>query len=50
MTKYLDNLPALVIFSRIAQYGSMSKAAQSLGLGRSAVSKQLRALEERLGH
>lgn len=49
MNHKLEVLPLLALFSRIVQFGSMSKAAKSLGLGRSAVSKQLNALEERLG-
>jgi DNA-binding transcriptional LysR family regulator len=47
--KRFDNLPALVLFVRIVQYGSLSGAAQSAGLSRSAVSKQLTTLEEMLG-
>lgn len=45
----LDSLPALVLFARIVQYGSISGAAHHSGLSRSAVSKQLAALEEKLG-
>ncbi|MER2492423.1 LysR family transcriptional regulator [Catenovulum sediminis] len=48
-TKRLDYLPALVLFARIVQYGSLSGAAKHSGLSRSAVSKQLSALEEKLG-
>lgn len=47
--KRLNSLPALVLFARIVQYGSLSGAAQNSGLSRSAVSKQLTALEEKLG-
>ncbi len=47
--KRLSSLPALVLFARIVQYGSMSGAAQNSGLSRSAVSKQLTALEKTLG-
>ena len=47
--KRLDSLPALVLFVRIVQYGSLSGAARHSGLSRSAVSKQLSALEEKLG-
>ncbi len=47
--KRLSSLPALVLFARIVQYGSLSSAAQNSGLSRSAVSKQLTALEEKLG-
>lgn len=46
--KRLDILPALVMFARIIQYGSLSGAAHHSGLSRSAVSKQLSALEEKL--
>jgi DNA-binding transcriptional LysR family regulator len=46
--KRLDMLPALVLFARIVQYGSLTAAAQYSGLSRSAVSKQLSALEEKL--
>ncbi|MEJ2406616.1 MAG: LysR family transcriptional regulator [Candidatus Thiodiazotropha sp.] len=45
----LDILPALVLFARIVQFGSLSGAADRSGLSRSAVSKQLRALEDKLG-
>ena len=48
-SKRLDSLPALVLFARIVQYGSLSGAAHHSGLSRSAVSKQLSALEEKLG-
>ena len=48
-SKRLDSLPALVMFARIVQYGSLSGAAHNSGLSRSAVSKQLSALEEKLG-
>lgn len=47
--KRLNILPALVVFARIVQYGSMSAAARHSGMGRSAVSKQLSILEEKLG-
>ena len=47
--KRLSSLPALVLFARIVQYGSLSGAAQNSGLSRSAVSKQLTALEKKLG-
>ncbi len=47
--KRLDSLPALVLFVRIVQYGSLSGAAHYSGLSRSAVSKQLSALEAKLG-
>ncbi len=47
--KRLSSLPALVLFARIVQYGSLSGAAKYSGLSRSAVSKQLTALEKTLG-
>jgi len=47
--KRLGSLPALVLFARIVQYGSLTGAAQNSGLSRSAVSKQLTALEKALG-
>jgi DNA-binding transcriptional LysR family regulator len=47
--KRLSSLPALVLFARIVQFGSLSGAAQNSGLSRSAVSKQLTALEKKLG-
>lgn len=48
-TNALNSLPTLVLFARIVQCGSLSKAADHYGLSRSAVSKQLRALEDKLG-
>jgi DNA-binding transcriptional LysR family regulator len=45
----LERLPGLILFSRVAQQGSLSAAAQSLGLSRSAVSKQLSAFEAQVG-
>jgi len=47
--KRLSSLPALVLFARIVQHGSLTGAAQNSGLSRSAVSKQLTALEKKLG-
>ena len=47
--KQLGSLPALVIFARIVQYGSLTGAAQNSNLSRSAVSKQLTTLEKKLG-
>ncbi len=47
--KRLSSLPALVLFARIVQYGSLSGAARNSDLSRSAVSKQLTALEKKLG-
>jgi DNA-binding transcriptional LysR family regulator len=45
----LERLPGLILFSRVAQYGSLSAAADSLKLSRSAVSKQLAAFEAQIG-
>lgn len=45
----LEHLPGLVLFARVVQYGSLSGAAQRLGLSRSAVSKQLSGLEAHIG-
>ncbi len=47
--KRLSSLPSLVLFARIVQYGSLTGAAENSSLSRSAVSKQLTALEEKLG-
>jgi DNA-binding transcriptional LysR family regulator len=45
----LERLPGLILFARVAQYGSLSGAAKSLGLSRSAVSKQLTNFEAHIG-
>lgn len=45
----LERLPGLILFARVAQYGSLSGAAKSLGLSRSAVSKQLTNFEAQIG-
>ncbi len=45
----LERLPGLILFARVAQYGSLSGAAKSLGLSRSAVSKQLTHFEAQIG-
>ena len=44
-----DRLPAIAAFARVAQQGSFSKAAGSLGISPSALSQSVRALESRLG-
>ena len=49
MEKQLDSLPALALFARIVEFGSLSAAASFMGLSRSVASKQLKALETRLG-
>ncbi len=49
MATQIDSLSGLVLFARIVQYGSLSAAAAHSGMSRSAISKQLTALEARLG-
>lgn len=49
MSISLERLPGLMLFARIAQYGSLSGAAASLGVSRSAVSKQLANFESEIG-
>lgn len=44
-----ENLQGLVLFSHINRLGSLTAAAQLLGLSRSSVSKQLAALEKKVG-
>lgn len=45
----IDRLPGLMLFARVAQCGSLSAAAQQLGISRSAVSKQLANFEAKIG-
>ena len=45
----MDRMSAMVVFSRVVETGSFSEAARQLGLSKSAVSKQVTALEQRLG-
>ena len=45
----LDNLTAMVSFARVVDEGGFSRAAIRLGLSKSAVSKQVARLEDRLG-
>ncbi len=45
----MDRLNALQLFVRVAEAGSLTKAAAVLGIGQPAVSKQMAALEKRLG-
>jgi DNA-binding transcriptional LysR family regulator len=45
----LDKLSEFQTFLEVAQLGSFSRAAASLGITPSAASKQIKALEERLG-
>jgi len=44
-----ENMGGLVLFSHINKHGSLSAAAQVLGMSRSSVSKQLAALEKKVG-
>ena len=44
-----ENMQGLVLFSHIHRLGSLSAAAQSLGVSRSSVSKQLASLERKIG-
>jgi len=44
-----QNMQGLVLFSHINRLGSLSAAAQLLGISRSSVSKQLAALERKIG-
>ena len=44
-----QNMQGLVLFSHINRLGSLSAAAQLLGINRSSVSKQLAALERKIG-
>jgi len=45
----MDYLSDLAVFARVAEQMSFTAAAQSLGLSKSAVSKQIARLEQRLG-
>ncbi|MEM8593663.1 MAG: LysR family transcriptional regulator [Pseudomonadota bacterium] len=49
MTLRIDNMQGLILFAHIYRQGSLSGAAQLLGISRSSVSKQLAALEHRIG-
>ncbi len=44
-----DHLGAMAVFARVVDAGSFSRAAEALGLSKSAVSKQVARLEDRLG-
>lgn len=44
-----ENMKELILFSHINKLGSLSAAAQMLGISRSSVSKQLAALETKIG-
>ncbi|MGC2856822.1 LysR family transcriptional regulator [Novispirillum sp. DQ9] len=45
----MDRLSGMAVFVRVVEEGGFSAAARALGLSKSAVSKQVSALEERLG-
>ncbi len=45
----MDRLDVMRLFLRVAEAGSFSKAAQQSGIAQSTVSKQIAALERRLG-
>jgi len=45
----LKDLYRMAVFARVVEAGSFSAAAANLGLGKSAVSEQVRALEHRIG-
>ena len=45
----IGNIAGLAVFAKVVEFESFSKAAEDLGLSKSAVSKQIAALEERLG-
>jgi DNA-binding transcriptional LysR family regulator len=45
----MDRLEGIKIFARVVESGSFSAVARELGTGQPAVSKQVAALEERLG-
>lgn len=45
----MDKLTGIAMFVRVVEEQSFSKAADSLGLSKSTVSKQIRRLEDRLG-
>ncbi len=45
----LEDVTAMVVFARVVELGGFSAAAQALGLSKSAVSKQISKLEDRLG-
>jgi LysR family transcriptional regulator for bpeEF and oprC len=45
----MDQLAAMKVFGEVAERGSFSAAAESLGLSRAAVSTQVAALEKHLG-
>jgi len=44
----MDNLNPLLVFLRVVEQGSFTKAAEDLGLSRSGISKQIQQLEKNL--
>ncbi len=45
----MDNINSMLLFAAVVETQSFSRAAQNLGIGKSAVSMQIGRLEERLG-
>ena len=45
----MDNLSEMAVFAKVVQQRSFTAAARDLGLSKSAVSKQVGRLEDRLG-
>ncbi len=45
----IGNITGLAVFAKVVEFESFSKAADDLGLSKSAISKQISALEDRLG-
>lgn len=45
----MDNLTGMAVFAKVVEAKSFSEAARQLGLSKSAVSKQISRLEQRLG-
>ena len=45
----MEQLTAMLAFARVVETGSFSRAARELGVSKSAVSKQISRLEDRLG-
>ena len=45
----MENLRRMALFAQVVQHGSMSAAARALGMSTSAISQQVRALEQEAG-
>lgn len=45
----LDNLRGMAVFASVVRHGSFSGAAKELGITTSAVSQQIRSLENDMG-